>query len=58
MRLTATLPRDYCHEVDVPAARQEVAPALLYFEAATFDEAKPPARLTIPSHGVLTQMQV
>ena len=41
---TATLPRDHYHETDEPPVRQEVAPALRYFQAATFDEAKPLAR--------------
>ena len=39
--LTATLPRDLYPEADRTAAHQDVAPALRYFNAATFDEAIP-----------------
>ena len=44
MPLSATLRGGHSYEPDEPAARKEVAPALRYFEAATFDEATSLAR--------------
>src|SRR5712672_2525887 len=42
--LTAALACAHHHQADEPDAPQEVAPALRWFDAATFDAARSPAR--------------